>query len=332
MLFRIPGLVKKISPPIAAVAASVAGVSGGRLSLATQTSVMTSTQAAKTTVFWVPHHHVYAPLYNGASVVHTSMGGELNQATTDATKSPAAVAASKNYDMFLWDDSGVKRCTRGPTWDAGAVAGSDLVRGTGAGSTELARVQGLLVNSNAITNGPAAQRGTYVGTIRSNASSQIDFIYGGIASGGTAAAFNLWNMYNRVDVTTLVGDSDNSWSYASTTIRSSNGSNNRRISFVSGFQEDGFSFITYGFNVGGTSNAACVGIGIDVTNAFTGAIGEGSTTAIGPAFGLHSASFLGAHFAQDCESVSSGAATCTFYGDAGAPTLLQTGMTGRLRM
>jgi hypothetical protein len=58
----------------------------------------------------------------------------------------------------------------------------------------------ILLNSVAITNGPAASRGTYVGTTRSNGSSQLDWIVGGSASGGTAAFLWVWNAYNRVTV------------------------------------------------------------------------------------------------------------------------------------
>ena len=71
------------------------------------------------------------------------------------------------------------------------------VRGTAA---DLVIVNGIKLNSASITNGPAASRGTWLGTIKTNASSQLDFIFGASASGGTAAYFGVYNAYNRVSM------------------------------------------------------------------------------------------------------------------------------------
>ncbi|MGE0022749.1 MAG: DUF2793 domain-containing protein [Hyphomicrobium sp.] len=166
---------------------------GGRLTTQSGVPVMVTTQSAKTTIYYTPYQHRFVPLYDGARFVATDIGGELSQATTDTTKSPAAVANNDNYDLFVWDDGGTYRCTRGPKWSDGS--GSATVRGTGSGSTELERVQGVLVNKHAISNGPAAQRGTYVGTVRSNGSAQIDWIIS-----GTGAMLGVWNAYNRAPV------------------------------------------------------------------------------------------------------------------------------------
>lgn len=300
--------------------------SQGRLTLTSGIPVLISTVSAATTIYYTPYIGQYVPLYDGSSFTMTSTGGELSQATTDSTKSPTSVTTNSNYDLFVWNDGGTIRCTRGPAWS------SDTSRGTGAGTTELTRVNGILLNANNITNGPSAQRGTYVGTVRSNGSSQIDWIYGGIAAGGTAAVLGVWNMHNRVSVSTFVGDNTNSWTYGSTTPQASNASTARRISFISGLQEDAFDFATYGFAQGSGTNAAVFGLGVDVTNAFSGIISESVAAATPvPVVASYGASFLGFHFIQDCEAMS-GATTGTFYGDANAPTILQTGMFGKLRM
>ncbi|MGE0024330.1 MAG: DUF2793 domain-containing protein, partial [Hyphomicrobium sp.] len=160
---------------------------GGRVTQQRGEPVMVTTQSAKTTIYYTPYQPRFVPLYDGTGFVPTDIGGELSQATTDTTKSPAAVASNSNYDLFVWNDGGTYRCTRGPAWSSGSS------RGTGAGTTELERVAGVLVNKIAITNGPAAQRGTYVGTVRSNGSAQIDWIIS-----GTGAMLGVWNAYNRV--------------------------------------------------------------------------------------------------------------------------------------
>lgn len=141
----------------------------GRLTLQSLTPVMTITQAAKTTIYYTPQVGNLIPLYDGTNFVMTSIGTEISALTTDATKSPAAIGASKVNDWFVWNDAGTIRLGHGPDWT------NDTTRSAG---TALVMVNGIRLNSAAITNGPAAQRGTYVGTTRSNASSQFDWIVG----------------------------------------------------------------------------------------------------------------------------------------------------------
>ena len=284
----------------------------GRLTLTAAVPVLTSDVPTGTTVFYTPYVGRFVPLWNGTSWTMTDIGGELSQATTDTAKSPAACAANSNYDLFVWNDSGTLRCTRGPAWT------SDTARGTGAGTTELTRVQGLLVNANDIrtnpsaTNGPAAQRGTYVGTVRTNGSSQVEFRFGGSASGGSAALLSVWNAYNRRLLVAQVKDSTSSWTYASTTVRSSNNSANNRVSFLHGLQEDE---TTATFACGAyisTTQQARIGIGVNSTTTITGALSDiyASGAAIQVFMGAsNSSKALGWNYFQALESVPSGSAT-----------------------
>lgn len=115
--------------------------------------------------------------------------------------------------------------------DTGAVA-----RASG-GNCEQQFVGGIVLNKNSITNGPSAQRGTYVGTIRTNGTSTVDFTFGTIAAGGGPAVFGLWNAYNQVQFTSQIGDSTAPWNYsAAAPARAMNGSNGNRCSFVSGLK------------------------------------------------------------------------------------------------
>lgn len=387
----------------------------GRLTLQTGVPVMVTTQSAKTTVYYTPYQGQYVPLYDGSVFAMTSTGGELSQATTDTTKSPAAVAAESCYDVFVWTDGGTIRATRGPAWKltatvtitiatpcvvtwtghglregapvvftttgalptgltagtvyyvgrspaantfnvsttvANAAAGtfiattgsqsgvqtgtnSDTSRGTGAGTTELVMTNGILLNANSITNGPAASRGTYVGTIRSNSSSQIDWIFGGLAANGTEAKLYVWNAYNRVSVTTAMQDSTNSWTYSTTTWRSANASVTMRASFIQGLVMESFTAV---YNAIGASSTGCVngypvsGVGFDATNV----IAVGSTTATTnatsstqpgniPAF-FGSVGTMGSHYCQAIEYMSTATGTVTYYGDNNAPTVYQSGL------
>src|SRR5262245_36985448 len=210
----------------------MSGPPGGRLTLTSGVPVMFTSTAGGTFVYYTPYVHNQILIYNGSTFTPTTFT-ELVQATADATKSPVAVSPVSNYDIFVWNDAGTMRATRGPAWSTATA------RGSGAGTTELVRVQGVWLNAQNITNGPAAQRGTYVGTIRSNGSAQIDYILGAAAAGGTAAFLGVWNCYNRRQVAAKVSDTTSSWNYSSTTIRQANGSAGNRISFVMGLGEDG---------------------------------------------------------------------------------------------
>ncbi|HEX7795332.1 MAG TPA: hypothetical protein VF456_13315, partial [Vicinamibacterales bacterium] len=117
----------------------------------------------------------------------------------------------------------------------------DTIRGTGAGTTELEFVNGILMNKNAITNGPGADRGTYVGTIRTNGSSQVDMIFGGPGSaGGESTILGIWNMYNRRTASLVNFDNTDTWNYTTASYRVKNGNVNNRIQFLVGYQGDGF--------------------------------------------------------------------------------------------
>lgn len=281
----------------------------GRITLTTAVPVLTATVAAATTVFYAPYVGRFVPLYNGSTWTMTDIGGELSQTTTDDTKSPAACVPNSNYDLFVWNDGGTYRFTRGPAWT------SDTARGTGAGTTELVRVLGMPVNANAITNGPAAQRGTYVGTIRTNGSSQVDFIVGGTAAGGTAAVIGIWNMYNRVSVNPMVRDSTSSWSYNSTTTRSLNNSAGNRISFVRGLNEDWVTAILSLPFSGGASGDYQPGIALDSTSTITQASYGSFGTSTGPAaIGYSALPGLGWHYLQAVERQTVTASAATGFG------------------
>jgi hypothetical protein len=389
---------------------------GGRLSLATATPIMTSTQSAKTTIFYVPYKHRYVPRYDGTSIYMVDIGGELSQTTTDTTKSPAAVIANTCYDIFSFND-GSERIARGPKWSktstitmtiaspcvvtwnghglpdgstftptttgalpTGLTAGNDYfitstgpntfklsttlanyvagtfvntsgtqsgthtgenrtqARGTGAGTTELVQVQGVWMNANDITNGPAAQRGTYLGTVVSNGSSQIDWIYGALAANGTAAVLGVWNMYNRVNVATFVSDSTDSYAYStSNTYRVANASSTMRISAVIGLNEEP---VDSDYATAASATAASIGlfaaIGLDSIKAFAaGCItGTGTSVTSGDPLNIR-AKFrgllgLGLHHLWPLETPSGG--TVNWLPDNGSPTINETGISATLRM
>ena len=293
---------------------------GGRLTLTTVTPVMTATVSAATTVYYTPYLNSVVAIYDGTNWNYQSFS-EVSQLTTDATKSPAAVAASSVYDVFVWNDAGTIRATRGPAWT------NTTTRSAG---TALVRVNGVWLNNATITNGPAAQRGTYVGSIASNAGSTIDWIFGAIGANGTASVLNVWNYYNRVEVATGVGDSTDSWVYSTATWRAANASNTMRVTFLNGLNEDAPSVAFNGL-LSSTNSSGFLGVALDATNTFTGTSGAPAFS-INVSSGLATAKLLaglGQHFFQAVEFGNTGV---TFYGDAGSPTVVQNLLSFEHRM
>jgi len=300
----------------------------GRLTLTTAVPVLVSTVSAATTIYYTPYVGNRVPIYNGTTFVLTTFT-ELSNVTTNSavgSAGPAAVTTNSNYDLFVWSNSGTPTLTRGPAWT------SDTGRGTGAGTTQLTRVLGYLTNTVAITNGPGAGLGTYVGTVRSDGSSQINFILGAVAASGTAAVLGVWNAFNRITYEGLVGDSTDSWNYSTATIRPANNSSTMRVSFVQGLQEESF-FADYlvQYTNGSQSTLAYGGIGVDSTTAFSGRwAGNSNPVGVGSGVfsttGSHRAQLLGFHYMQALEQPNS-TGTTTWYGDAGGPS--QNGLTYR---
>jgi hypothetical protein len=272
----------------------------GRLTLVSATPVMnpsTAGTSGATTVYYTP--------YTGNFV-------ELSQAISDTSKSPAAVVANGVYDIFLWNDAGTPRATRGPIWTNNNTrsAGTALVRGAG----------GLLVNNVGITNGPGANAGLYLGTIASNSLGTIDFVYGTSANGGGLGTFFVWNYYNRVRVSSTVTDNTN-YTYSSTARQAhsnvaTTGIGNA-VQFVIGVQEDSVgatvhsvmqqvvngssqlyglqmdavnSFATYFRFDGGTSGASMVATSVASHNFFPG-IGIHVVSAIEASDGVNANTF-----------------------------------------
>lgn len=286
----------------------------GRLTLTSATPVTTSDVTGATTVYFTPYKGNQVQIYDGSSWITYSFT-ELSQATTDATKSPAAVANNSNYDVFVWMDGSTMRATRGPAWT------SDTARGTGAGTTELEILNGRYVNKVAITNGPAARAGLYVGTIRSDGSAQIN---------DSAAKRHVWNNYNRVLRSCRVGESTDSWTYSTATFRQANGSSANQLDVLFGLSEDPINCIVLAAAINNNANfrAIMVGIGVDSTSTNSGS-SHGVNTGTSGSFQTYVESQyigypgLGRHYLAWLER-GDGNDTQTWYGDAGNPTVFGT--------
>lgn len=247
---------------------------GGRLTLTSATPVISTGVTAGTAVYYTPYISTLVPIYDG-SQFNLKVFSELTLTLA------AQHTASNIFDCFIINDSGTIRIVTGPAWTT-ATAGSGA-RGTGAGTTELARLSGLWVNANAMatarngatTYSVAANQGTYVGSLF------IDGTNGQISclpAYGQSRKWGVWNAYNRNRIYLKAGDSTATWTYNTNTIRAANGSSSNSIMIFSGLPEEYYSLRAGAFRSGSTTTnqsvQGIVGIGYNSTTTFSGKVGR----------------------------------------------------------
>lgn len=238
--------------------------------LASGGPITSSDVAAATSVYYSPYLGQLCPVYNGTLFI--------NQTFTEQTLTLVSNhLASTIYDVFAFLNSGTFTIGTGPAW-SNSAAGSGA-RGTGAGTTQLQRINGVLTNQVQITarNGSstytvAANQGTYLGSIF------IDGSAGQVTcrvTYGQSRKWGVWNAYNRVPVTLQVGDSTASWTYSTNTVRASNGNSANSGTLFAGLAEE-ITTARFMQNVSANSAGfvANIGIGFNVTNAFSSFVGK----------------------------------------------------------
>lgn len=235
----------------------------GRLTLTSSTPVLASDVISATSVYYTPFVGNLVPIYNGASMISTEFA-ELSLTLS------ASHALNTIYDVFVFSNSGVLTLATGPAWSS-STAGAGA-RGTGAGTTQLSRVKGLWVNAVSMTgrNGATtytigANLGTYLGSV------YIDGTAGQItchAAYGQSRKWGVWNAYNRQRILMQAGDSTASWTYATNTVRASNGDSANKATTFCGLPEE-MVISRFGQYISGaannTTNTAYIGIGVNST-------------------------------------------------------------------
>lgn len=257
----------------------------GRLTLTTGTPVTTADVTAATTVFFAP--------YGGCTSL-TLFDGTIWYQTTFAQLSIAVPAvANQMYDVFVYDNAGT------PTLELTAWT-NDTTR-----ATALTTQNGVYVKTGVLTR-------LYLGSFRTTA-------VAGQTEDSLAKRY-VWNYYHRVPRALRATDVTNSWGYSSATIRQANGATGNQVDVVVGVAE-----VLVTVRVGVLFSAAAaniqshIGIGEDVTNAFTNTSFPTSLSSSGTVVGQGYSLFekypaVGRHFYSWNES-GDGANTTTFYGD-----------------
>jgi hypothetical protein len=262
--------------------------------------------------------------YEGMPIVPTTNGALPTGLTAGTTYFVIAAGLTANAFEVSTTVGGAAVNTSGTQSGTHTMTQHTTVRGTGAGTTELQFVSGILTNKNAITNGPAANKGTYVGTIRTNASSQVDLILGGVGVvGGESTALGLWNMYNRSIVPLVNFDTTDSWAYTVATVRmknataTGNGFNNR-IQFLVGYQGDAITAVNNQIASNTVSGVPINGIGLNNSTVIAPGSASGQHGVAATSTPAHYGAFapLGWNYLAPLE-YSTASGVTTWFGDAG---------------
>lgn len=279
---------------------------------------VTMTIAVPCVATWTAHG-----LYDGATVRFTTTGALPTGLTANTEYFVTKVDANsfKLSSTLANQVAGTFITTSGTQSGVHTGENYTTARGAGAATTELERLNGLWVNKYDIANGPAARRGTYVGTIVTNGLSQVDFKFGGSASGGDEAIVGIWNCYSRVPVFGFIQNSIGSWFYTNAVRRAVYGSPTMRVTAVSGLTEETFSgcYDASFYTDGAVQAYASVAFR---TTAAGGQLESGNYTnsSIGnrPTYGRTTASsFLGLGYLAAIESeVSFSGTYCQWFGGA----------------
>jgi hypothetical protein len=224
---------------------------------------------AATSVYYSPYVGNVIPIWNG-SVFLPLVFSELT-----LTLNASAHLANTLYDACVFSNSGTLILVTGPAWST-STAGSGN-RGSGGGTPQLQRLNGIWVNAVQITgvNGGnnytvPANKCTYVGTI------YIDSVAGQISSYrtyGQNRKFGTWNAYNRMQICLRMGDSTASWNYSTAAFRSSNNNSANAVTVLAGLQEEIIEIKFVQFAQNGTAANPSIAIGLNSVGARVGKIG-----------------------------------------------------------
>lgn len=276
-----------------------------RLTLSATLPITTTSLDNQTDLYLLPFKGNIIDLYDGSGAwdaFELGAGG----ITIDNTD----LVVDSNYDVFVYDDSGL--ALELLVWTDGTNR-----------ATALALQDGIEVKTGATTR-------RYAGTIRTvddAATAKFADTSGGI---DTLAERFVYNRYNQVHRFMRVGDSTDTWVYNGTW-RSLNNSAVNRVSFVQGLNESPVKMLHTGKGITTAVREYFIGVALDATNVNSCFLKSHIGSTAGHLF-LASEYFeypgIGFHFLQLTENSPDGNVTAT--GDGGAAADTQFGGQGWL--
>lgn len=285
---------------------------GGRLTTESGVPVSPSDRTSQATIYYTAYEHALVPSWSGRRWVGVELPIRPGTSVRELALSVSSISSATLYDVFL---VGGRELRLGPAWSSSA-AGSSARATAGAISRTLGRYT--------LTSDP---RWLLVGTIYGSGAGTVD---------DSLSQRYVANAYNVVQRNLRCRDTTDSWTYTLPTYRAARASTTNgegRVSFVLSLADQLVTSRAWamflGTDAGGA--AAAVGIGIDSTSSNSAHFYGGSAlphlqTAVADYSGNPGAGF---HFLQRLEAAAA-IGTVTWYGDAGAGSLIQTGLVAEV--
>lgn len=270
---------------------------GGRLTLTTAVPLTTADVTGAGTLYYTPYVGSTIALYNGTTWVLYPFT-ERSLALT--------LTSGKNYDVFLYDNSGTLTLELSAAWT------NDTTR-----ADALTTQNGVTVKSGATTR-------RWLGTIRASGSNTTEDSF--------AKRF-VWNAHNRRRRPMRVLETTDSWNYSTATMRQANGAAANQLDFVIGSDDDGVEATVLALVSNNNNDVTLVSaIGLDSTSAAAPGCLIGYQNSAGNRVRVNTSTLrtftgIGRHTLVWLE-YSGATATTTWYGDIGTPLIAQSGITG----
>lgn len=308
----------------------------GRLTLESGVPVSVTDFTNATTIYYTPYVGARIPLFDGSRWTVFEFD-ELSLALSSNAAHAGYHQGSKNFDLFVYREevTGTLRLGTGPAWS------SNTARGTGAGTTEIARLNGLYVNvyDMQIRYGSGANdyatvgsnEATYVGTVRAIINGATHDRNG---TPTTTGCRFLWNAYHRVQRFVTALSPDDNWTYSTASWRIADNDTSHRALYVCGQVVDLVEAFAYHmvFNSTSTARRVSTGIGIDSDTVNSAVLMNNSAVIdVRTNLSAHYAGYpgLGYHYLAWLE-YGAGSDTQTWYGDNGDATTMQSGLLAKV--
>lgn len=245
--------------------AQIPSTPGGRLTLSSNTPVMTADSTAASTVYYADYVNDLVPIYNSTNWVEYSLGGQLSLALDSNSAHTGYQQSGKLFDLVIRNNSGTPQLCTGPAWTSSTARASAIALQNGIWTNSGSWT--LKCDTTSSTYTCAANQCTYVGTMYATANGQTGVqCQPAIAAGGPTGGgyIDIFNAYNRVPVTCAEQD-ENTWTYTTATYRQADNSSKNQISFVDGLQQVPV-YGTYTVQASNTVNECATGVVLDSTS------------------------------------------------------------------
>lgn len=224
---------------------SSAGMPKGRLTLSSNTPIITADATAQTSIYYTPYIGNSLPIYNGTIFINTTFA-QLTL-TLNTTNHPQ----SQVFDIYASLQSG-NVILSAMYWGNNSSRSSNAGGKSGTGNATITQINGIWVNNAPISasdsfNGATGYaipqyQGTYLGSFITGSAGQTSIaLKPAAASGGSDNLIGVFNAYNRVKAYSICRDSTSTWTYGSATWRPADNNINNRVAWVDGLQQVNFA-------------------------------------------------------------------------------------------